>query len=153
MNNRGHEIKYLFMSGECCKCVSAAAMLMQALTTGGLVKNKLLMQLLADICQIPIQLPFSHSASVVLGSAMLGAIAASEAEKGPIQSQNEAASRGRDMSAELWRIMERMSRPGTTVLPKADEKEKRLLNVKYKIFHAMIAQQREFRQDVEAALN
>lgn len=52
-----HEIKYLFLSG-------------------GLVKNTLLMQLLADTCDMPVVLPYSPSASVVLGAAMLGAAAA-----------------------------------------------------------------------------
>lgn len=134
MNKRGHEIKYLFMSG-------------------GLVKNKVLMQLLADICAIPIQLPFSHSASVVLGSAMLGAYAyEAQTEQGFITTQAEAGERGRDMSAKLWKIMEKMSRPGSTVLPAASDKEKRLLDVKYKIFRQMIEQQRQYRKDVEEAL-
>jgi len=134
MNKRGHEIKYLFMSG-------------------GLVKNGILMQLLADICSIPIQLPFSHSASVVLGSAMLGAIAAQEVSSGgKISSQEEAEKRGRGMADELWKTMEKMSRPGTTVLPKAGDKEKKLLEVKYKIFHDLIKTQRQYRKDVEEAL-
>lgn len=136
MNRRGHEIKYLFMSG-------------------GLVKNKILMQLLADICGIPIQLPFSHSASVVLGSAMLGAAAFEDLQQNasrPIDSQEEASKRGREMSTSLWSIMERMSRPGSTVLPTAGEREKKLLDVKYKIFHGMIEQQRAYRKQVEEAL-
>lgn len=133
MNKRGHEIKYLFMSG-------------------GLVKNKILMQLLADICAIPIQLPFSHSASVVLGSAMLGAIAAEENAIGKITTQQEAGERGRGMSERLWKVMERMSRPGSTILPKAGEKEKKLLEVKWDIFRQLIEQQRKWRKDVEEAL-
>lgn len=111
------------------------------------------MQLLADICGIPIQLPFSHSASVVLGSAMLGAIAASEvSSQGPIKTQEQAAARGKGMADELWKTMERMSRPGTTVLPKAGEREKKLLEAKYKIFHDLIKTQRQYRKDVEEAL-
>lgn len=135
MNKRGHDIKYLFMSG-------------------GLVKNKILMQLLADICKMPVQLPFSHSASVVLGSAMLGAAAYAEhSKKGDITSQDAAGQRSKDMSEELWSLMTRMSRPGSTVLPKENnDKERKLLEVKYKIFHAMIDQQRQFRKDVEEAL-
>lgn len=135
MNKRGHEIKYLFMSG-------------------GLVKNKILMQLLADICKMPVQLPFSHSASVVLGSAMLGAAAYQEhTKKGDITSQEAAGKRSEEMSDELWSIMTKMSKPGSTVLPKeGNEKERKLLEVKYKIFHAMIEQQRDFRKQVEEAL-
>jgi ribulose kinase len=135
MNKRGHEIKYLFMSG-------------------GLVKNPILMQLLADICQVPVQLPFSHSASVVLGSAMLGAIAYQEhSSNGDITSQQQAGQRGRNMSDELWSLMTKMSRPGSTVLPKeGNEKEHKLLEVKYQIFHSMIEQQKKFRKQVEEAL-
>lgn len=135
MNKRGHEIKYLFMSG-------------------GLVKNKILMQLLADICKMPVQLPFSHSASVVLGSAMLGAAAyQSHSENGDITSQEAAAKRSEEMSDRLWSIMTKMSRPGSTVLPKENnEKERKLLEVKYKIFHSLIDQQRQFRKQVEEAL-
>ena len=116
------------------------------------MKNQILMQLLADICGIPIQLPFSHSASVVLGSAMLGAAASDEAAKGPIENQEEAGRRGKAMSPALWKIMERMSRPGTTILPAAGKKEKKLLEVKYKIFHSMIDHQRQFRRDIADAL-
>jgi ribulose kinase len=56
-----HQVKFLFLSG-------------------GLVKNNLLMQLLADTCAMPVVLPYSHSASVVLGAAMLGAAAFSQQE-------------------------------------------------------------------------
>jgi len=135
MDRNGHEIKYLFMSG-------------------GLVKNKILMQLLADICGIPIQLPFSHSASVVLGSAMLGSIAATEqATQGPIKSQEEAGDRGRGMADELWSTMQRMSRPGSTILPqKNNDKERKLLDAKYKIFRDMIEVQRKYRKSVDEAM-
>lgn len=64
------------------------------------------MQLIADICNVPVQLPFSHSASVVLGSAMLGAAAASsQASQGTLTSQAEAANRAHSMREDLWNIM------------------------------------------------
>lgn len=79
---------------------------MDVIYLGGLAKNKLLMQLIADCCKMPVQLPFSSSASVVLGSAMLGAIAAREIETGgPIKSQDEAAKRSEGMKEELWSTM------------------------------------------------
>lgn len=90
MNSRGHEIQSIFMSG-------------------GLVKNPILMQMLADICNMPVQLPFSHSASVVLGSAMLGCAAAhtEETKQGPITTQDEALQRSTAMKDRLWGVMVR----------------------------------------------
>ncbi|KAI9608065.1 hypothetical protein H4Q26_005519 [Puccinia striiformis f. sp. tritici PST-130] len=46
-----------------------------------------------------------------------------------------------------------MSRPGTTIKPDLTEKEKKLLEVKYKIFNECIDLQRKWRKDVEDALN
>lgn len=86
MNDRGHKISSIFMSG-------------------GLVKNGILMQLFADVCNVPVQLPFSHSASVVLGSAILGRVAAEEAAKGAIKTQEEAEKRSHAMKDRLWEIM------------------------------------------------
>lgn len=45
-----------------------------------------------------------------------------------------------------------MSRPGKTVSPNASEKEKRLLQVKYQVFHDSIALQDKIKKDVAAAL-
>ena len=90
MNSRGHTIKAIFMSG-------------------GLVKNPVLMQLLADVCSMPVQLPASASASVVLGSAMLGAAAGhpDEVAQGPITTQAQASERARAMTHRLWDVMVR----------------------------------------------
>lgn len=68
------------------------------------------MQLIADVCNIPVQLPYSSSASVVLGSAMLGAVAASreEREQGVIDNQDEAERRSYAMKDRLWEIMVRL---------------------------------------------
>lgn len=99
MNDKGHDIKYIFMSG-------------------GLVKNKVLMKLIADACNMPVQLPFSHSASVVLGSAMLGAVAAEElSSSGPITSQDAAEKRSHGMKEKLWHFMVRRD-----LLPASDRK-------------------------------
>jgi glycerol kinase len=57
MNSKGHKINTIYMSG-------------------GQASNIPLMQLFADICEIPVVLPFSHSNAVVLGAAMLGRFAA-----------------------------------------------------------------------------
>jgi hypothetical protein len=45
-----------------------------------------------------------------------------------------------------------MSRPGTTVLPKASDREKRLLDVKYDVFKECIELQRKWRSRVSEAL-
>jgi len=70
------------------------------------------MSLIADICNIPIQLPHSHSASVVLGSAMLGAAASEEAERlgtqgGGLDSQKKAEESSFGMKENLWGNMVR----------------------------------------------
>jgi len=112
------------------------------------------MLLLANICDIPVQLPFSHSASVVLGSAMLGAMASApeEQKSGEITDQAEAEKRSLAMKDRGWEIMKRMSKPGTTVKPNATEKEKKLLEVKYKIFKECIEIQKKWREEVSEAL-
>ncbi|GAA5904552.1 FGGY-family carbohydrate kinase [Sporobolomyces salmoneus] len=137
MNEKGHQIKSIFMSG-------------------GLVKNRFLMSLIADICNIPIQLPHSHSASVVLGSAMLGAAAAEEAQRlggqAGLDSQKKAEESSFGMKENLWGNMIRMSKPGTTIHPSASEKELKLLKVKYEIFKECIELQRKWRKNVSDAL-
>ncbi len=57
MNAKGHEITSIYMSG-------------------GQAKNIPLMQLFANTCSMPVVLPASSSAAVVLGAAMLGRFAA-----------------------------------------------------------------------------
>lgn len=57
MNTAGHEINSFYLSG-------------------GQARNAVLMQLFADVCQVPVILPASYSEAVVLGAAMLGRIAA-----------------------------------------------------------------------------
>ncbi|KAI5475847.1 protein of carbohydrate kinase, FGGY type family [Pseudohyphozyma bogoriensis] len=133
MNAKGHQIKYIFMSG-------------------GLVKNKFLMSLIADICNVPVQLPYSHSASVVVGAAMLGAAAYAESSTGEIKTQEDAEKGSYGMKERLWKVMLEMSKPGTTVAPSASEKELKLLKVKYEVFKECIELQRKWRKNVDQAL-
>lgn len=63
MNEAGHEISSIFMSGGQCK-------------------NPVLMQLIADATGMPVVIPRYIDAAVVLGAAMLGAKAASVDEEG-----------------------------------------------------------------------
>jgi hypothetical protein len=45
-----------------------------------------------------------------------------------------------------------MSKPGKTVAPKAGDKERKLLQVKYDVFHESIRLQHKIKRDVEVAL-
>ena len=104
MNAKGHHIKYIFMSG-------------------GLVKNEFLMSLIADVCNIPVQLPNSFSASVVLGSAMLGAAAAGESEKGVIETQAQAEKGSFGMKERLWDVMVRSPPPSSSNLTELENSD------------------------------
>lgn len=45
-----------------------------------------------------------------------------------------------------------MSKPGSTVMPQASEKEKKLLKVKYDVFRECIDIQKRWRKNVREAL-
>lgn len=109
------------------------------LLTGGQAKNTLLMQLIADVCSLPVILPSSNSMSVVLGSAILARSAAEQSMK-------------RAFSVErLWNIMVEMTPPGSLIRPTLDEEASRLLNTKYSIFREMIDVQKRWRKEIEQA--
>jgi nuclear pore complex protein Nup93 len=63
MNNSGHDIKSIFMSGSQCQ-------------------NEILMDLIATACGMPVMIPKYVNAAVVIGAAMLGAKAASTNKAG-----------------------------------------------------------------------
>jgi FGGY-family pentulose kinase len=118
MNDAGHAISSIFMSG-------------------GLCQNDILVHLIASACGMPVVIPRYVHAAVVHGAAMLGA---------------KAASADRDGNTEdLWSIMERMSKPGKAVYPTGDAAEKRLLEVKYRVFGEMCESQRRYRAWVDEA--
>ena len=79
MNAKGHTIQSIYMSG-------------------GQAKNAMLMQLFANTCNIPVVLPQSSGAAVVLGAAMLGRFAAEA------QGKSEKLAREKRGQA-LWEIM------------------------------------------------
>lgn len=98
----GHEIKGIYMSG-------------------GQAKNRPLMQLLADVCKIPVILPEDGGAAVVLGAAMLGRFAhevrddmlesAGESKGGNLSafgSQDEVERESGRVGGRLWDIMVRL---------------------------------------------
>ena len=81
MNAKGHSIRSIYVSG-------------------GQTKNIPLMQLFADVCDMPVVLPHNSGAAVVLGAAMLGRFAAElRPDDADVQAQNEAK----------WNIMVRLS--------------------------------------------
>lgn len=77
MNDKGHQIRSIFVSG-------------------GQVKNVGLMQLVANTCNMPVVIPRSSSTAVVTGAAMLGRFAEEAKERG-----------GEKNGKELWDIMVR----------------------------------------------
>ncbi|KAH9894101.1 Pentulose kinase [Cubamyces lactineus] len=123
MNAKGHSIRSIYMSG-------------------GQAKNAMLMQLFANTCNMPVVLPQSSGAAVVLGAAMLGRFAA-EAQKRHLAREERGQA--------LWEIMVEMTPPGDMVEPAASPKEKKLLEAKYKIFLEAIDIQRRWRKEMEEA--
>lgn len=106
--------------------------------SGSQCQNNVLMALMATACDMPVLIPRYVHAAVVHGAAMLGAKAASTDKDGK--------------SEPLWDIMDRMSKPGKAVYPGKDENEKKLLKAKYKVFLEQCERQREFRKDIDAAI-
>ena len=80
MNDKAHQITSIYMSG-------------------GQAKNAMLMQLFANTCNMPVVLPQSSGAAVVLGAAMLGRFAA-ELQAGKADPKEASEAR--------WRIMVRV---------------------------------------------
>jgi ribulose kinase len=97
------------------------------------------MGLLANVCNMPVVIPRSHAASVVLGAAMLGRFATMRDPPDPANA--------------LWDIMQEMTPPATVMRPSAGEREKRLLDVKYRIFLESIEIQRRWRREIDAVAN
>ena len=119
MNESGHVISSIFMSGSQCQ-------------------NDILMSLISSACNMPVLIPRYVHAAVVHGAAMLGAKAANASEGG----------KGDD----LWKIMNKMSKPGKAVYPSKDQGELDLLKAKYKVFLQQCEQQRQWRKDVDSAI-
>jgi ribulose kinase len=108
------------------------------------------MGLLATVLNMPIIIPPQPSAAVVLGAAMLGRFAhqlSTTLQGKPITTQEEAAE-ARKSAGELWAVMVDMTQPGTKVDPRSGaegERERKLLDVKYKIFREAVEVQRRWR--------
>ncbi|WWC59468.1 uncharacterized protein I303_102024 [Kwoniella dejecticola CBS 10117] len=138
MNAKGHKIDSIYMSGS------------QA-------KNGPLMRLLSTVLQMPVIIPPQPSAAVVLGAAMLGKYAHSisvELQGKEIQTQEEAKRARENDKDRLWDVMVSMTFPGKRVDPRNDEfgeRERKLLDVKYKIFREAVEVQKRWRGMVAEA--
>jgi D-ribulokinase len=120
MNKAGHSITSIFMSGSQCQ-------------------NKILMELIATTCGMPVLIPRYVHAAVVHGAAMLGAKAASADKEGKTEG--------------LWSIMDRMSKPGKMTRPGTNQAEKKLLDVKYEVFLEQCKTQQVYRKTVDEAIS
>ncbi|PWN88960.1 Pentulose kinase [Acaromyces ingoldii] len=136
MNQKGHKIEALYMSG-------------------GHVKNRTFMQLMADTLKMPVQLPFSHSASVVAGSAILARYAHDVQQTlagSTLATQRAAEEASYAHRDHLWELMVKMTKPGTFVFPEQKDNIDRLLDAKYKVFLEAIDTQRRWRAIVDEAV-
>lgn len=137
MNESGHKVNSIYMSG-------------------GQVKNRALMQLIADVCQMPLILPASASGPVVAGCAILGRYAyelSRMKDFDEIAKQQQAEQTGENNKRRLWQLMTEMTKPGETIEPNCSKKDSLLLGAKYKIFRESIDIQRRWRKEVEDAIN
>ncbi|CAD6564629.1 MAG: hypothetical protein TREMPRED_000040 [Tremellales sp. Tagirdzhanova-0007] len=138
MNAKGHKIDSIYMSGS------------QA-------KNGPLMRLIATVLQMPVIIPPQPSAAVVLGAAMLGRFAhdLSASRQGkPIVTQLDAEEAKKKGNG-LWEVMVEMTQAAARVGPRLGtdgEREKKLLDVKYRIFRESVEVQRRWRGMVAEAV-
>ncbi|XP_076902698.1 uncharacterized protein LOC143557530 [Bidens hawaiensis] len=113
-NEHGHKIDTLFASG-------------------GLSKNSLFIQEHADIIGCPIILP-RESESVLLGAAILGAVASKK-------------------YSTLRHAMKALNAPGQVIQPSKDPRVKKYHDAKYRIFRDLYAQQLSHRSIIAEALS
>ncbi|KAJ3476462.1 hypothetical protein NLI96_g11135 [Meripilus lineatus] len=100
---------------------------------------------------MPVILPKSSGAAVVLGAAMLGRFAAQAQALGFVKDQGDGKWDIKGQCEELWNIMVEMTPPGTKIAPSGNPKEKKLLQAKYKIFRESIEIQKRWRKEMEEA--
>ncbi|WRT64772.1 uncharacterized protein IL334_001706 [Kwoniella shivajii] len=139
MNAKGHKIDSIYMSGS------------QA-------KNGPLMRLLSTVLSMPIIIPPQPSAAVVLGAAMLGKYAydiTTQRQGKTLTTQDEAENASKENGNKLWDVMVSMTHPGKRIDPRNDqfgEREKSLLDVKYKIFREAVEIQKRWREMIAKAV-
>lgn len=94
--------------------------------SGGLCKSSLFVQILVDATQCRVILPESIDGAVVIGAAFLGAKASG-------------------LSTDLWDIMVRLGRAGSTILPNKNQQVVDMNNRRYRVFLAMLDDQKRYR--------
>jgi hypothetical protein len=115
------------------------------------------MRLLATVLHMPVIIPPQPSAAVVLGAAYLGRFAHDlSVHRGgkPILTQSDATEASKD-GERLWEVMVSMTQPGVRIEPRTGQlgdRERKLLDVKYKIFREAIEVQRKWRGMVAEAV-
>ena len=115
------------------------------------------MRLLATVLSMPIIIPPQPSAAVVLGAAYLGRFAhdlSTYRQNRPIITQDDATEAAK-AGEKLWDVMTAMTQAGVRVEPRAGrlgEREKKLLDVKYKVFRESIEIQKRWRGMVAEAV-
>ncbi|KAF4616009.1 hypothetical protein D9613_011456 [Agrocybe pediades] len=132
LNDAGHNLTAIFLSG-------------------GQARNLPLMQLFADVCDVPVVLPKDCDQAVCLGSAMLGRLAHEFAQEEEEMGKKRIGEMKERQAERLWGIMVEMTPPGTLIAPSCTPKEKRLLDAKYKIFLETIDIQKRWRKEMEEA--
>ncbi|KAG1118579.1 hypothetical protein G6F42_013166 [Rhizopus arrhizus] len=100
--------------------------------SGGLCKSLLFVKILADVTQCRIILPESIDGAVVIGAAFLGAKASG-------------------LSTDLWDIMVRLGRAGSTILPDKDQQVVEMNGRRYKVFLAMLDDQKRYRDIMDSS--
>lgn len=119
MNESGHNITSVFMSGFQCQ-------------------NPILVHLIASACAMPVVVPRYVNAAVCHGAAMLGAKAASTDSQGK--------------TSDLWKVIDKMSKPGRAFYPSKDLHEKTILRAKYQVFLDQCHRQQQYRTLVDVAI-
>jgi len=73
--------------------------------SGGQARNIALMQLFADVCEVPVVLPKDCDQAVCLGSAMLGRLAHDFAEENKKKDKRTISDMKQNQAEKLWNIM------------------------------------------------
>ncbi|KAI8393845.1 uncharacterized protein BYT42DRAFT_507640 [Radiomyces spectabilis] len=93
--------------------------------SGGLCKNPVFVRLHADITRCRVVLPECIDGAVVIGAALLGAKASGVCDN-------------------LWEVMVRMGRAGREVEPTTDKEVIAMNERRYRVFHAMLQDQKNY---------
>ena len=127
MTAAGHKVNAIYMSGGQCR-------------------NSLLTELMANCTGLPIVITQNGESSVMFGAAILGAAANTYRSLGKDKEDNAVPF----LDSTLFKIAKRMGRTGEVIEYRpANDPDRILLDVKYKIFLDMIKKQIEYRGMIE----